>query len=150
MGTDKEKLSKQIREILEKNEDAVKGYEKAAEISESEKITKYFNKKAKERLSFIAALRGCFPELDLGNELVEGSDAGTFHRSWMSVKAFFAGDSDEAMLEEAINGDKAALEEYETLIDEILLPAPAAKIILQQMTWIKRDLEEVKSIEEVK
>jgi len=150
MGIDTEKLSKQIREILEKNEDAVKGYEKAAEISESVKITEYFNKKAKERLSFIAALRGCFPELDLGNELVEGSDAGTFHRSWMSVKAFFVGDSDEAMLEEAINGDKAALEEYETLIDEILLPAPAAKIILQQMTRIKNDLEEIKALEEAK
>jgi uncharacterized protein (TIGR02284 family) len=49
-------------------------------------------------------------ELDKG-----GSVTGAAHRTWMEVKYWFSADDDESMLEEAIRGEKAALNVMLTL-----------------------------------
>ena len=145
-----EKLESALREILQKNEDAVKGYEKAAENSKEIGLQSYFQNKSKERLNFISSLRAALPNINLGGREIEGSATGAVHRTWMDVKAFFSGDNDEAMLEEAIKGDKAAVEEYEEILDDIDLPPSAAEIIRQQMNWIKKDLTEIRTMEDVR
>ncbi|RKN83491.1 ferritin-like domain-containing protein [Ulvibacterium marinum] len=150
METYPEKLGSALREILQKNEDAVKGYEKAAENAKEIGLQSYFQNKSKERLNFIASLRAALPNIDLGNREIQGSTTAAMHRTWMDVKAFFSGDDDEAMLEEAIKGDKAAVEEYEEILDDIDLPPAAAEVIRQQMNWINNDLSEIKTMEEVR
>jgi len=135
---------------LEKNEDAVKGYNKAAENAKEIGLQSYFQNKAKERVNFIASLRATLPNIDLGDAEIDGSATGAMHRAWMDVKAFFSGDNDEAMLEEAIKGDKAAVSEYEELLEDIDLPPSAAEIIRQQMNWIKKDLTEIETMEDVR
>lgn len=143
-----DKLVDVLEEILEKNRDAEKGYKKAAENAGSVSLTDYFERKASERAAFCTELK---------RELVtayddfddEGSFTGTIHRSWMDIKSFFSGDQDEAMLEEAIKGDKAAVAEYEDVLNDNSLPMGIATVIGDQKMKIQADLNKIKFLEDL-
>ncbi|WP_430908212.1 ferritin-like domain-containing protein [Maribacter sp. 2-571] len=149
MSTTYEKVTDQLEEILEKNVDAEKGYKKAAENATDLNLKNFFERKAKDRGKFNAELRR---ELSSNYEEIDedGSFAGTVHRSWMDVKAFFSGDNDEAMLEEAIKGDKAAVEEYEEVLEDSTLPQSLATLVRNQLISIRTDLNNVRRLEDLK
>jgi len=67
----------------------------------------------------------------------------------MDVKSFFSGDNDESMLEEAIKGDKAAVDEYEEVLEDETLPISVADVIREQLIKIRTDLNKVKSMEDL-
>jgi len=146
MSTEHEKIVDQLEEILEKNRDAEKGYSKAAENAESPDLKSYFQRKSSERKDFNALLKSkmltAYDEIDDG-----GSFTGTIHRTWMDVKALFSGDDDEAMLEEAIKGDKAAVDEYEEILEEGNLPVDIAECIQNQKVKIQKDLADANKLE---
>lgn len=54
------------------------------------------------------------------------------------------------MPEEAIRGDKAAAEEYVEVPKEELLPLKVGTIIRNQLLKIKADLNQIKSLEDLK
>ncbi len=141
MNKDISKIEDKIKDIIEKNEDSVKGFEKAAENAREANIKAYFEKKAEERRRFLSQLRNASPELELGDAEVEGTTKGAMHRSWMDVKAFFSGDTDESMLEEAVRGDKAAIKEYNEILAESMVPHRVKEIIREQREAIQNDLE---------
>lgn len=149
METKNRNLVDQLEEILEKNRDAEKGYRKAAENAESPGLQAFFERKSNQRKQFNDSLKrelvASYDEID-----DDGSFTGTMHRAWMDVKSFFSGDSDESMLEEAIRGDKAAVDEYEEVIREELLPMRVGTIIREQLMKIKADLNQIKSLEDLK
>ena len=80
----------------------------------------------------------------------DGTFSGTVHRTWMDIKAFFSGDNDESMLEEAIRGDKSAVEEYEEVLEDATLPASIATLLRSQQMKIRTDLNKIKSLEDLK
>jgi len=149
MDTTYEKLVDQLEEILEKNIDAEKGYKKAAENAKDIALKEFFERKANDRSGFNTALKSemvvSYDEID-----EDGSFTGTVHRAWMDVKAFFSGDNDEAMLEEAIKGDKAAVEEYDEVLKDTTLPANIATLVREQMIKIRTDLNNIKTLEDLK
>lgn len=148
METTHKKLVDQLEEILEKNRDAEKGYIKAAENADRANLQAYFQRKSNERKQFNNALKlelvASYDEIDEG-----GSFTGTIHRTWMDIKSFFAGNNDEAMLEEAIRGDKAAVEEYEDVLKEESLPISVATVIREQQMKIRADLNKIKRLEDL-
>lgn len=149
METKHEKLVDQLEEILEKNRDAEKGYVKAAENADSPNLKAFFRRKASERKEFNESLKRelvtSYDEID-----DDGSFSGTMHRTWMDIKSFFSGNDDESMLEEAIRGDKAAVEEYEEVLEDKTLPASVATVIRNQHMKIRTDLNNIKSLEDLK
>lgn len=149
MNDDIKEIEDGLNDIIQKNEDAVKGYEKAAENAENVGLKSYFQNKAVERRNFLVELKAAAPALETREE-VDGSATGSMHRAWMDVKAFFSGDNDESMLEEAIKGDKAAVEEYNDVLSDTHLPIEAASIIRRQRDWIKQDLEKIRTMEDVR
>lgn len=74
----------------------------------------------------------------------------TDHRAWMDVKAFFSADDDESMLEEAIRGEKASVEEYNDVLEDKELPASIVALVRKQKNQIEKDLNEVKSMGDFK
>ncbi len=138
----------QLEEILEKNRDAEKGYKKAAENADSNSLKGYFERKSAERRSFNEKLKTrmvtAYDEID-----DDGSFTGTVHRAWMDLKALLSGDNDEAMLEEAIRGDKAAIEEYDEILEDRNLPADIEQLFREQRTKINTDLNKIKSLEDL-
>ena len=138
-----------LEEIIEKNRDAEKGYEKAAENADSQYLRDYFTRKSTERASFCADLkREMAANYDDFDD--DGSFTGTMHRAWMDIKNFFSADNDEAMLEEAIKGDKAAVEEYNDVLNDNTLPVGLATVIRDQKMKIQADLNKIKSLEDLR
>lgn len=147
MGTEYEKLSDQLEEILAKNVDAEKGYRKAAENADNGSLKAYFENRANNRKAFNDELKRemlmIYQDLD-----VHGSFTGTIHRAWMDVKAFFSADDDETMLEEAIRGEKASVDEYKEVLDDLNLPAIIVTTFRKQLDQIQEDLSNVRSMED--
>ncbi len=148
MDTRSKELVDQLEEILEKNRDAEKGYAKAAENAKSQGLQNYFRRKSDERRDFNNQLRRMlvanYDEID-----ENGSFTGSIHRAWMDVKSFFSGNEDEAMLEEAIRGDKAAVKEYEEVLEDNVLPVAIDTLIRDQKARIQSDLNTIKSLEDL-
>ena len=148
MNNDIKEAENHLNEIVQKNEDAIKGYKKAAENAKEVGLQNYFKNKARERRNFLNELKAATPVLDLDKGM-DGSAKGAMHRAWMDMKAFFSGDNDESMLEEAIRGDKAAVEKYNEVLADTHLPINSANVIRKQRDWIVQDLEANKKLEDV-
>lgn len=150
MNKDIEKIEDRLKDLVNKNEDAIKGFEKASKNSEQVGIKTYFENKVIERMQFLREIRAAVPDLDLGSVAIDGSTAGAVHRTWMDVKAFFAGDNDEAMLEEAVRGDKSAIEDYDKALTETMMPPRLKEIIRAQREKLHNDLETTEILEDYK
>ena len=116
-----EQISSKLNQLLMKNYDAEKGYQNAVDNVNSDRLKLYFKRRASERSEFAQELR---------NEILQyeedpknsGSFKGSMHRNWMTLKSVFSSNNEEAILEEAIRGEKASLEEYNELMKERDLP----------------------------
>ncbi len=149
MNNDIKNIEERMKQIIEKNEDSVKGFEKAAENAKERGIKNYFEKRAEKRKLFIKTLHNATPALQTGNMEIDGSVKGTMHRMWMDTKTFFTGDTDEAMLEESVRGDKSAISEYNELLTDTMVPHRIREIIREQRDEIKNDLETLQILEEI-
>lgn len=125
--------------ILEKTYDAEQGFLKAAENSKAKSLVIWFTQRAMDRQRF-----GTQIKWEMGPYVIDvsnnGSVAGGVHRAWIDIKAFVTQDRDEAMLEEAIRGEKAALEEYGAALREQNLPPSAFALLTSQRAHIEYGL----------
>ncbi|PKQ45137.1 ferritin-like domain-containing protein [Confluentibacter flavum] len=149
MNTYTETIGNKLNDLLEKTFDAEKGFRKAAENTNHTYLKNYFQRKAQERYGFGQELKG---EIKSFGEDIDkgGSFAGAAHRTWMDVKAMFSTNNDESMLEEAIRGEKAALEEYNDILNETSLPFSTQGVILKQREAIANDLNTIKRLEDIR
>ena len=145
-----EKISNKLNELLSKNYDAEKGYINASKNVDSERLKSFFMSRASERSAFAKELRtdilmyGQVPEED-------GSFKGSMHRNWMTLKSLFSSNDEEAILEEALTGEKASLKEYEEMINEFkdeVLPPSTENILLKQKDAIQGAINSIKAEEE--
>ena len=143
-----EKIGNRLNDLLEKNYDAEKGFKKASENAKNAQLKSYFNKKAQERYDFghqiKSELKAFGQEPDKG-----GSVTGAAHRTWMEVKSWFSADNDESMLEEAIRGEKASVEEYQEVLNETAIPASTKNVLTSQKTTIEAGLNNIKRLEDL-
>ncbi len=141
-----EEVAHKLNELLEKNYDAEKGYKFAAEKVKNPKLQSFFSERAKERYDFGHELKS---EIRNFGEAPEkgGSFAGDAHRAWMNLKTSFASDKEEAVLEEAVRGEKAAIEEYNDILKDTNLPPSTGNILTKQRNSITESLNKVKSME---
>ena len=148
MNTYTEEVGNKLNDLLEKTYDAEKGFKKAAENVEHSALKNYFNSKAQERYNFGHELkeeiRSFGQEVDKG-----GSVTGAAHRTWMDVKALFSGDDEESMLEEAIRGEKSAIDEYQDVLNETSLPSSTQRLLSTQKNQIESGLSRIKTLEDL-
>ncbi|MFD0799591.1 PA2169 family four-helix-bundle protein [Maribacter chungangensis] len=149
MNNDIKHIEDRMKGIIEKNEDSVKGFEKAAENAKEGGIKNYFEQRAEKRRLFIKTLHNATPALKTGNREIEGSIKGTMHRTWMDAKTFFSADSDEVMLQESVRGDRSAIDEYNEILADSMVPHRMREIIKEQRDEIQNDLETLQILEEI-
>jgi uncharacterized protein (TIGR02284 family) len=144
----KEKISKKLNELLVKNYDAEKGYLNAIDNVESSELKLFFKRRASERSQFAKELR---TEILQYGQIPEdsGSLKGTMHRNWMSLKAVFSSNNEEAIIEEAIRGEEASLEEYDSLLKENNLPPTIDNLIAKHRQAIQAAINTEKVHEEL-
>ncbi|MEP5255161.1 ferritin-like domain-containing protein [Winogradskyella rapida] len=149
METYTEEVGSKLNNLLEKNYDAEKGYKTAAENVNHSGLKNYFSRKAEQRRTFghdlKTEIKSFGQDVDKG-----GSATGAVHRTWMDVKSWLSQDNEESMLEEAIRGEKASVDEYNEVLNETSLPGSTKSVLLAQKNHIESDLSEVKSLESLK
>ncbi len=148
MSTYTETVGKKLNNLLVKTYDAEKGFKKAAENTQNNYLKDYFQKKAQERYAFGHELKS---ELNAFGQDPDkgGSLTGQAHRTWMDVKAMFSADDEEAMLEEAIRGEKAAVSEYDDVLNETTLPVSTKAILSKHKSTIESGLNAIKRLEDI-
>ncbi|MBA6152635.1 ferritin-like domain-containing protein [Gelidibacter maritimus] len=143
-----DKLGNRLNDLLEKNYDAEEGFKKASENAKHAGLKSYFSNKAKERYNYghelKSELKNFGQEPDKG-----GSVTGAAHRTWMEVKSWFSTDDDEAMLEEAIRGEKASVDEYNEVLKETALPTSTQQVLERQKNAIEHGLTNIKRLEDL-
>ncbi|XMO87358.1 PA2169 family four-helix-bundle protein [Algibacter sp. AS12] len=148
MSTYTETVGEKLNDLLEKTYDAEKGFKKAAENVDNTALKSYFKQKAQERYDFGHELKS---EIKTFNQDIDkgGSITGSAHRAWMDVKSLFSLDDEESMLEEAIRGEKSAVNEYNNVIKETSLPLSTKSILESQKNKIERGLFRIKTLEDI-
>ncbi|SFC85584.1 ferritin-like domain-containing protein [Algibacter pectinivorans] len=143
-----EEISSKLNELLVKNYDAEKGYLNAAENVESPTLKIFFKRRASERSEFAKNLR---TEILRYGQIPEdsGSFKGAMHRNWMSLKSLFSSNDEEAILQEAIRGEEASLEEYNEILKEKTLPPTIDSMLLKQRNEIQAAINLEKVHEEL-
>ncbi|WP_040247186.1 ferritin-like domain-containing protein [Psychroserpens mesophilus] len=143
-----EEISNKLNELLVKNYDAEKGYLNAIDNVESDRLKMFFKRRASERSEFAKELR---TEILQYGEIPEdsGSFKGTMHRNWMSLKSTFSSNNEEAILEEAIRGEEASLEEYNELMKERNLPPSIDSLLVKHKNSIQAAINTEKVHEEL-
>ncbi|QQX77307.1 MULTISPECIES: ferritin-like domain-containing protein [Aequorivita] len=143
-----EKMSNKLNELLEKNYDAEKGYKKAAENVENTKLKQFFNEQAPKRYDFGHEIKN---EIKNYGETPEkgGSATGAMHRTWMDIETAFSSNNEETILEEVQKGEKAAIEEYNEVIQDTTLPPTTQKILTNQRDAIQNACQSAKNFEAV-
>jgi uncharacterized protein (TIGR02284 family) len=143
-----EEISNKLNQLLIKNYDAEKGYLNAIDNVEGDRLKMFFKRRATERSEFAKELR---TEILRYGEIPEdsGSFKGIVHRNWMSLKSTFSTNNEEAILEEAIRGEEASLEEYNNLITEKNLPPTIDALILKHRNAIQSAINTAKVHEEL-
>ena len=146
MSTTKD-LAAKLNELLEKNYDSEKGFEKAAEDVKNSHLKEFFEAKAKQRYDFGHELKREIK--NLGESPEKGTSvAGKAHHAWMDLKSAFSSDNEEAILEEAVRGEKVAVEDYNKIMKENEFAPSTANLLIKQRNAIERTFKQVKDLEE--
>ena len=104
--------TKAIKNVLDICHDGAKGYDRAADEVNNEEFRTIFHRLAQQRKLFIEELKNDMR--DQGAELKDhGTVKGYFHRNWLDLKSAFSNKEDATIIEEAIRGEKEALDVYD-------------------------------------
>ena len=141
-----EEVAGKLNNLLEKNYDTEKGYKYAAENVANPRLKAFFNERAQERYDFGHELKSEIR--NYGESPEKGSSfTGDVMRSWMNLKSHLSLNKEEAILEETVRGEKAAVDEYNEVMKEIDLPASTQNVLMKQRNAITAALNKVKSLE---
>ncbi|WP_299214270.1 PA2169 family four-helix-bundle protein [uncultured Dokdonia sp.] len=150
MGIFEESTENKLNDLVEKAYDAEKGFKKAAENVSDARLKNFFIHKANERGQFRSELKTELKSMGLEVNEDDGSVAGAIHRTWMDTKALFSTDNEESMLEEVRNGEKAALSDYEDILEDKKLPPTTANVLRQQHQAIKKSHDTADYLEDIR
>lgn len=143
-----EEVAKKLNNLLEKNYDAEKGYQDAAERIENPTMKDFLQEQAQKRYDFgheiKTEIKNYGEEPDKG-----GSAKGTVHRAWMDLKAAVASSSEEQVMEEVQRGEQSAINEYNEVISETSLPPSVQQILTKQRDQIVEAQQSAKNFEVV-
>lgn len=140
------KIAEKLNDLLEKNYDSEKGYKLAEEKVDKPQLKEIFKSRAQNRYDFGHELKAEIKKY--GESPDKGTSVkGDLHRSWMNIKSSLSSNKEEAILEEAIRGEKAAVADYDSVIAEEDIPSTTKELLTKQRDHIKDALEQVKNLE---
>lgn len=137
-----------LQELLKKNYDAEAGYKQVMTKAESSTLKSWLQDKAASRSHFANELDAQIRSLN-AEPATSGTTKGSLHRTWIDVKTALSSDTDEALLEECIRGEKASVSEYEEQMSNVAFNADIRNVLYGQKERIESSLSTVESLEEM-
>lgn len=143
-----DKIIEELNNVIVRNYDAAKGFKTAAENVSSGKLKTIFSDCSDQRGTFADELQGVVRSLG-GEPKEKSSSLGKIHRTWMDVKSSLSTDNDGSILEACITGEKAAVKEYDKVLEKQDIPEDIITRIDAQRNMVKRTLNEVRELEHI-
>lgn len=126
----------QLNKLLTDTRDGEKGYQEAAENVKDTELKSLFLAQSRQRGEFAMELereiRALGGDPDNGTSL-----AADLHRAWINVKSTFSSNDDKATVQECQRGDQAAVENYNSVLQETDLAASTRELLLRQKQSIE-------------
>ena len=127
--------------------DSAKGFQNAAEAVDLDELRFVFQEHANQREKFAEYLTTF--ALDLGGEIdPDGTLKGTVHRVWMDLRSALDSGNPATLLEEAVRGERAALDAFEDA-DIAVLPGPIQEAIAEQRLAIEHAMRRLQDVARV-
>lgn len=134
--------------LIQKNRDAEKGFAELSNIAKADSLATWFSDRSVDREGFVLQLKAEL--LSIGQNYTDkGSAAGNLHRAWMNIKDVFSLGSDDAMLAEAIRGEKAALQEYYLVLEENIMPREMEILLNAQKAKVAKGLSALQYLKDI-
>jgi len=141
------KIISGLNNLLAKNYDSERGYKTAAEKTNNQVLAAYFRGKASNRYTYGHQIKDILKEM--GGDIDKGTSiSGDLHNTWINVKAFFTGNSDESILDEVETGEEACVEEYNDFLSIPDLPDSIRRIVSYQKHNIVRAMRKAEQLED--
>ena len=136
-----------LNDLVEINNDRVKGYEKAvAETAEEDAdLRDLFIDMANESKGYLAELKSQVEKR--GEDPAKGTTArGKIYRVWMDVKAVVSGHNRKAILASCEFGEDAAQRAYNMGLDEEGLSTEVRTLLTEQKAKLRRSHDRIKAM----
>ncbi len=142
----KQKVIEVLNDLIQINNDRVKGYERALkELKGEDDLRNLFTGFIDQSRNLRNAL-GTEVET-LGARMEDDTTAtGKIYRAWMDIKALFTGKDRQAILDNCEYGEDAAQKAYKEALKTENLPAYLFALINRQKEDLRRSHDEVKSL----
>ena len=143
-----EKTAEILNDLIEINNDRVRGYEKASKETEAKDadLRSIFDEMATESRRYANELGHYVSQS--GEKPAEGTTVrGKIYRAWMDVKATFSGRDRKAILASCEFGEDAAQRAYDAaLSSDAEIAADVRQVIMEQKTNLKRGHDKIKAM----
>ncbi|WP_262152629.1 ferritin-like domain-containing protein [Chryseobacterium foetidum] len=73
--------------------------------------------------------------------------AGALHRTWIDIKNSFGGDNAESTLENVAFGEKAAIEAYESALNDGSLCPESSSLVTEQLSQLRSSYSKFENLE---
>ena len=133
-----------LNELLTKAVDAEQSYEQAANsLGDSPALTAFFARQRNLRTGFGRELESAIRRL--GGQPDRGASAAArTHGIWITLRNFGTGVDEQVVLDECARGEKAALKEYDEILDSKAPPPEVAALIEKQQERIAHALTSIR------
>lgn len=127
-----ENYNKQLQRLHRILQDGQKGYTEAAEHTHSPDLKSLFQKIANERGELVDQMSSKMKHFGYDTDSHEDA-LGVLHRGWMSIKASMTSNTDQNILESCRNGDQAALDAFDDVLQgEVLYDTELKSFLMEQ------------------
>jgi uncharacterized protein (TIGR02284 family) len=143
-----EKTVEILNDLVQINHDRVRGYEKAADETNSDDadLRALFTDFANESRQYAAELSELVKNLG-GEPATDSTQRGKIYRAWMDMKAVVTGSNRKAILGSCEYGEDAAQRQYErALEDSEDLPAEIRQVVQNQKDKLRQGHDRVKAM----
>jgi uncharacterized protein (TIGR02284 family) len=143
-----EKTVEILNDLVQINHDRVRGYEKAADETNSDDadLRALFTDFANESRQYAAELSELVKNLG-GEPATDSTQRGKIYRAWMDMKAVVTGSNRKAILGSCEYGEDAAQRQYErALEDSEDLPAEIRQVVQKQKDKLRQGHDRVKAM----
>lgn len=119
-----------LNNLIKTTLDSVKGFEDAAEHSDSQRFGSFFTDMAQQRRQVVTRLREEVRRLG-GNPEDDSSLLAAAHRTFLDMKSAITGQDDKAVIEEVERGEDYLKEKYDAALEEASLSPEVKAVILE-------------------
>lgn len=139
-------IEKTFQTLLAKNQDSEAGFKKLVGLADDRNISKVFSNLAIMHSNFCNELTEGLREINRDADET-GTIAAKAHRLWIDLKEKVSGHDDLQLINSALTGNTAAIEEYERILKEQVLPKATADVLVRHLDQIKKAENDLKILE---